>query len=392
MIGNRGDISSRWGILTAFHDLGVTGAVVFTDPGDDLPPTGYQAIPYGRLWNTLPTKVGWRALRQGHIITWSVGLDLQDDSSLAKLFYIFTTFLLYRSIGLSIWVLCQGAGPLETTRGRYLTSQILKLVDVFVARDPGTYALVRSISPGTDCILAHDAIFFPQLDVGLTTLNETQKSNIDSYFEPDGRPVIGINMRQWFHFVSSILPYELARKKFEQRSQDEMKILVDAFVALIQRLKEEKQARFLLVSAYKPDIVPWEDDTPWLKMIKDAFLDDEDIQVVESQLSVPEYFYLMSRLDMMIGMRLHSVLIALRFGVPAINISYTLKGKDIMDHLGLEAYVCSLDDFIATPEVVSSKAFEIFDQYDQVKTHVQTVVTQAMADNEAVLKELLSRL
>jgi polysaccharide pyruvyl transferase WcaK-like protein len=199
-------------------------------------------------------------------------------------------------------------------------------------------------------------------------------------------------MRQWFHFVSSILPYELARKEFEQRSQDEMRILVDAFVALIQRLKKDKQARFLLVSAYKPDVVPWEDDTPWLKMIKGAFLDDKDILVVESQLSVMEYFYLMSRLDMMIGMRLHSVLIALRFGVPAINISYTLKGKDIMDHLGLDTYVCSLDDFIATPEVVSSKVVEIFDQYDRVKTHVQAAITQAMTHNEAVLKELLSRL
>ena len=50
------------------------------------------------------------------------------------------------------------------------------------------------------------------------------------------------------------------------------------------------------------------------------------------------------KIDTIIGMRLHSCLLALMCGVPAISISYLPKCSDIMNDLGLSDFVIDVKD------------------------------------------------
>jgi polysaccharide pyruvyl transferase WcaK-like protein len=137
---------------------------------------------------------------------------------------------------------------------------------------------------------------------------------------------------------------------------------------------------------YEPGEEGWEDDSPWLEQIKSRFADDPDVVLLSGDLSIIELCELFSRFDLLIGARLHSALIALRAGVPAIHIADTLKGWDIYRNLGLADWIVDIGRVLQSPEVVIDKIERILsdpERFDRVRAAVEPVV----AVNERPLLE-----
>jgi len=105
---------------------------------------------------------------------------------------------------------------------------------------------------------------------------------------------------------------------------------------------------------------------------------------------MPAYFMLMKQLDLVIGMRLHTCLIAMRFGTPAINLNYTLKGKDILSHLGLGENSFELDDFMRSPTILSQRIKTVLGDQPAEKLKLDRAVQAAIDRNMAVLTSLVS--
>jgi polysaccharide pyruvyl transferase WcaK-like protein len=387
--GNLGDIASRWGVLRALKQLGEQDVTVFRHLEADVPPLPYRVLDYRPFHNLRLDHPACDALRRADTVLWAVGLDMQDDSSLARLLYLWAAFRFYRLLGLKIICLFQGAGPITTSAGRLVASAALAQVDTFVARDPGTFALIEILRPRTQRILAHDAIFLPGFEHDLNSVSVSEQAILDKFLQADGHPIIGVNLRQWFHFASSILPYQFSRGNYLKRSGPQMQGLIRAMTELVASLRSRQQARILLISAYQPGIHPWEDDLPWLEQVKAQFANDDEVVTVDSLLTMPAYFSLMSHLDLMIGMRLHASLVALRFGVPSINLSYTLKGGDILRHLGLPDSVADLRGFIESPQNVLERAESMLAARETEREKVRVAVAKAIEMNMSVLKDLL---
>ncbi len=388
ILGNRGDIASRWGVLLALRQLGIQDISIFCRAPEDMPEFCPIQLRYGRMRNLLPDREGLRALRHSDLILWAVGLDFQDDSSLAKLMYLSLMFYRFRQLGKPICILFQGAGPLTTRLGRFAAALALRQVDHFIARDPATLKLVNGLAgPRTKTALGYDAIFLPGFE------QEIQHLSAPAWYDAlwqSGRPVIGINLRQWFHFTSSLLPYELSRQNYLKRSQARMQELMAGMTACMQTLRQRYDARLLLLSAYQPGVVPWEDDLPWLEQLKAAFVGDAQVQLISQPLSMLLYYHLMSRLDLMIAMRLHSSLIALRFGVPAVNLSYTLKGRDIYQYLGLSDNVLDLPALLASPRSVLAPVERILANPQAERARTRQFIDQAVRQNMTILQDLLN--
>ncbi|NLP03359.1 MAG: hypothetical protein GX089_12755 [Fibrobacter sp.] len=149
--GNRGDIASRLGVLLTFRKEGVLDIVVSCRRKEEIFPSGYTAVPCGKLYNFLPSRAGLRVLLDCDAIIWTCGLDLQDDSSLLKLLHTFLLFLYYRILGKKIYVLNQGAGPINRKSGVFLTRLILSLTDLFITRDSRTHNLLSSTILRQNC-------------------------------------------------------------------------------------------------------------------------------------------------------------------------------------------------------------------------------------------------
>jgi polysaccharide pyruvyl transferase WcaK-like protein len=371
--------------------MGIQDVTVFRHRPEDIPELPYPALAYRPLRNLYLDRPAWQAFRRAETALWAVGLDMQDDSSLVRLLYLWVVFRMYRILGLRIICLFQGAGPINTPVGRLLARLALAEVDTFVARDPGTFALIKRLRPQTNTLLAHDAIFLPGFEQDIKALLPAEENLLAPLVSAQKQPTIGINLRQWFHFTSSLLPYQFAQTAYRRRSEKRMEALIDSMAEVIVRLRAQRAARILLISAYQPGVVPWEDDLPWLSRLKSHFANDENVLLVDSALSLPAYYALMSRLDLMIGMRLHSALIALRFGVPAINLSYTLKGGDIMNALGLKQNVIDLDGFLENPQAVSKRALAILSDWPAEHDHTLQCVEQAIQTNMALMQKLFNR-
>ncbi len=384
--GNRGDLASRWFMLEALRSYQHLEPIVFSYLPEDIP-TGIKRYPYGPLRNLLPTLKSWRDVWSAQKVCWAVGLDMQDDSSLVKLLYLWIVFTLYSLSGKEIWCCFQGAGPITTSVGRWLMKRILNRVKIFVARDPYSQHLVKTFATKTQVLLGHDAIFLPRQE-GYSTGNLENRSLLAELFSTE-RPVIGFNLRQWFHFSSSWLPYQFAQKRYRARSLPQMQVLVNKSIEVISTLRSKYNARVVLISAYQPSIEPWEDDLTWLAKVKVAFGTDEEVILLKEKLSMPLYFELMSRLTLTIGMRLHTTLLALRHGVPSLNLNYTLKGRAIVEYLGLSDYVIDLGDFLHSSEPVLQWVEKILPSREEQSKRINALVEVAITQNQALLDELL---
>jgi polysaccharide pyruvyl transferase WcaK-like protein len=382
---NRGDLASRLAIAEALFRRGMRPLVSAHRPEH----LGSLPLPrggLGRCFNLLPDAATARALRTARTVLWTAGLDLQDDSSLLKLLHLLLLFRGYRRRGKRIVALMQGAGPLETRAGRGLTRRILDLVDVFVARDRGTLSLLEGLGGGASLRRGHDGIFLDGWERMLT--QTTSDARVAALAGRSGdRPVVGVNLRLWFHFASSMVPYMFLRNTYLRRARPRMDELVAAVRALVRHLREEHDARVLLLSMYEPGVEPWEDDLPFLREVKEAFAGEEHVVLVEADLPILSFCRLLGELDLMIGMRLHSTLIALRMGTPAINLNYTLKGRAIYTDLGLADWIVDLETFMLEPGRVGALADAALADTD-LPARVRACVRAACGQNERILDDL----
>ena len=390
VLGNRGDIASRWGIINGLHHVGIKDVSVFCDSSNNVPRIYYPLYRYGKLRNLIFTNEGRKVLKSSDTVLWAGGHDFQDDSSLLKIVYLWVIFRIFHVLRLRIWCFSQGAGPINTSVGTMIVRSILKMVDIFIARDSGSLRLLQDIYPQGKYMFAHDGIFMPGLENALLDSDFELSRDFQNIFSNKGQLVVGFNIRMWFHFNSSILPYQVSKNSYKRRSKELMKEVVDASCETISKIRRIHNAKVVLISAYQPGVVSWEDDIPWLKQIKWNFQKDSEVILLDTQFSMPNYFKMMSLFDLVIAMRLHSALTALRFGVPSINLSYTLKGHDILNDLGLDDYVVSIEDFLRSPSIVLKKAQKIINEYNRHQDKVNNAVARAIAVNELVLKNLFA--
>jgi len=384
--GNRGDLASRLGILAALEQLGIRDIDVSCRHDTDIASLRLRTLRHGPLVNLVPPPSGLHVLRTARSVIWTGGLDLQDDSSLVKLVHTLIVFSLYRLLRLKIYVLMQGAGPLDSRLGRLLTRHILNRVHTFVVRDSDSFRLLRSLNSRCRLIPGYDGIFVGDLRPEDASPEELQA--IDRVCRRrTGGPLIGFNLRLWFHFTSDWIPYQFSRNRYLRRSTEKMAQLQAAAVRYLRLLRREIDAEILLISMYEPGVQPWEDDLGYLRRLKTEFPDDPAIRVVDIPLRMPAFTQFLSRLDLMVGMRLHSALVALRQGVPAINLNYTLKGRGILRDLGLGDCVIDVEQFMARPESALELTCRILDD-PAARQRVHEAVGAAVRRNGEVLRQL----
>jgi polysaccharide pyruvyl transferase WcaK-like protein len=385
--GNRGDIASRFGILEAFARRGTEFSVVFAASARHVPEMLRALImPYGPLYNLWPGFAGLRAIRRANAVVWTGGLDLQDDSSRIKLVHTWLVFTSYRLLGLRIMLALQGAGPLETRSGRWLARRVMSLVDLALVRDSGSFRLLSELADPARLRLAADGIFldgFPTRDA----LGPCPAA-IHAITDGAGRPVIGVNIRLWFHFASSWIPHQFATEASHRRAGASMVALVAALAEVVRHLRRRHDARVILISMYEPGTEPWEDDAPFLAQIKSHFADDAEVVLWQEDVSIEDLFRLFARFDLVIGVRLHSTLIALRAGVPAIHMSYTLKGRDIYADLGLSDWAIELEEAVRSPAAVARCADAVLAD-PQRFARVAAITAVRVAENELALSEAI---
>lgn len=318
-------------------------------------------------WN--PFAVAWALLRSDLLLSGGGGL-LQDVTGVRSIIYYLAVVMLARLLGKPVVYYAQGVGPVRSRVGRWLTRIVSNRVDLITVRDqaskedliamgvtrpplvvtadPVLALSPQQIAPGSgEALLAR-----LRSGAGGRQPGGGDGEQPAAEAEPPGQPrapeqkeegaakrTLGIVLRDW------------------QDHYDFKRIV--AVVA--DRLVREGWEVILVPFHYPVDLQACQ-EVSWLMQ--------EPNLLVRERLPVETLFSLMGRLDLVLGMRLHSLVMACVMRTPCVGISYDPKVERFLEACGqpVAGRVENLDAEKLYRELVGAweRRQEIISRLDQV--------------------------
>ena len=290
--GNLGDEA----ILFAFkswcekHLSGTELIVQSADPEGTRRDHGVRAV--GKF--SLPGVM--RALFQCDALVAPGGGLLQDATSSKSLLYYLWLMRMAQLLGKPVFLLSQGIGPLTRAAGRRRTALALRRCRHVAVRDEKSFELLKTLGvPGEIVDRSGD----------LVLLAEPGQGGDEDAQEPHGDTLrVGLSLRP---------------------NQD-LDHLVGVLLSCLLRMNEKQKLELRLFPLSRDEDLPLLDDFAARIMKRSPELPVRMIAGEQSGgLTVPEMEKAVSELDLMLGMRLHSLVFSARNGVPFIGLSYDPK-------------------------------------------------------------------
>lgn len=219
----------------------------------------------------------------------------QDVSGIGSPIYYGALIALAKLCGSPIFIYAQGLGPLKSVFSQVLTRHTWKLARYITVRDENSLSLAAGW--GLNATLSADPVWSLSPSPLPTTVNlpASKKSGI-----PEFRPLIGISLRE-----SAVL------------KNNHLKLLPQILKSSFPPATE-----FVLLPFQK------ESDLPLLQRLADNCGDlgvRANILNLDELTKASQWLSLIKKLDMLVGMRFHALLMALKGGCPVVGIPYDPK-------------------------------------------------------------------
>lgn len=250
------------------------------------------------------------AIKESDMLISGGGSLIQDATSFASLLYYLLVIYIAKKLGKKVFIFAQGYGPVNRNLSKKLAMYILNKVDFITLRDEDSKEdlLDLGISPSKIKVTADPVIGIEPSSIDQNIgKNILIKKGVD--FE---KPTIGLSIRSW---------------------RDEGRI-IEEFSHLIELFGDS--VNFVLIPYHKPHDVEISD-----KVLKNVSL--KNVFVIEEVLDPIKAFSIIKNLDLMIGMRLHSLIMASALYIPCIGVSYDPKVDRFLKMIG-NPYVFDIKD------------------------------------------------
>lgn len=213
-----------------------------------------------------------------------------------------------------------GVGPLKTTIGRKFIKMIANAAKVIAVRDEGSKQLLQRIGVKKPIHVIMDPAFY-------VPFTEEQHKN--------SKPLkIGVTAITYFH--RSYWP-----------THDEAKYggyIKGMAENLDHILDKEPDAEIQFFATKHPF------DTNTTKDIRELMRHKERTAVCDRMLTHREIINLIAEQDMVIGTRLHSLILSIVAKTPVIAVGYHDKVTDVMDAVGCKDYTLTIDQVSNDPD------------------------------------------
>ncbi len=242
-----------------------------------------------------------RAVKRCDMLISGGGSLLQDVTSSKSLLYYLAIIRLAKHYGKKVFIYSQGIGPIDRAANRRATARVLRQVDGIVVRDERSANLLGEIGVPRAVITADPVLRMPQVD------KARGKAALRKAGVPEQRGLtVGWAIRE--------------------RDAN------GAFVAEIRKcilwLRERYNAESVLIPFH------YEEDLAVCRAIA-AQTDGAAVCLQEKYLS-EDMLSIIGNMDILTGVRLHSLIYAAIMGVPMIGISYDPKCTAFLRSVGME--------------------------------------------------------
>ena len=294
-----------------------------------------------------------RSYRSADVIVSSPGGYLNSYYGFSR---VAVTLITAKILGKKTAVYAQSVGPLNK-RDTYLLRLLSKFTDVICARDNFSFDLLKKLKIKTTKIQQLvDAAF-------LLPFNKHDRDR------PSGK--VAVSVRSWKHDNRDPQKYfELIKGIVGELIAMNYKI---EFVSTCQGIAgyiDDQKVAAEIVNELTPE------------QQKSVIVDEEYHKLNGLQEKLRQY-------DAVIGTRMHMCILSMINGVPAFNISYEVKGKEMYNSLGLSDFCI---DYNEAPETARLKLLNFILTLPACSKNLESLITEQNRKAEDDFKNFMARL
>lgn len=281
--------------------------------------------------------------RKSDLVLCGGGGLFQDDDSLIKMPYWAARLLLVRLFSRRIAGYSIGAGPLQAWTSRLAGRIALSCLDPITVRDHGARETLQPLTAKKIRVIPDPALL---LTPGSGEQAEAllRKNGVPL----DGRPLICVALRQWFHKRRSWIPHKYVFKLGlnRTRGQEQCEQMIDLVSRALNTLAEQTDTFFVFMPTYN---VEHENDAAICQQTIDRMQSGNAALI---RIDDPrQYQAILGKMQLVLTARMHAAILAAGMGVPAIGLAYNQKFKGFFSLLGREDAVIPLDHLVASNDV-----------------------------------------
>jgi polysaccharide pyruvyl transferase CsaB len=352
---NAGDDTVLYGIISSLtkHIPDAELAVLSNTPAETQDLFGIPAYNRWRMSSII------QQLKKSDLLVMGGGSLLQDATSPRSVIYYLGIVMMAKMLGKPVIFYAQGIGPITRTISKQLIRMIVNQVDIITVRDEQSGEDLKSfgVAKAPIYVTADPAVTInpKQIDISFG------QSIIQKYKPGTTKPVLTISVRSW---------------KNEQQYKETIAQFADE---AIRRGWEV----FFLPMQNPADIAPSEDI---IKLMKEP-----GGVLIEEKMNFKQIFSFIGASQFVLGMRLHSVILAAVMNIPFAGISYDPKMDRFVQRLGMSSagHIKDLqyESLLANVEPLWN---DLAGTREHIQNHIGTLVQDAEKSSRLAV-ELLHR-
>lgn len=349
---NSGDEALLFAILTTLRkirpDLDVT--VLSKNPEDTTRVYGVKSIFRYNFIKVI------REMRNSKMLLFGGGSLLQDVTSGKSILYYLAIIFLAQHNKMKTMLYANGVGPITKKYSRFLAKRILNKVDLITLRDDKSDEELKRLGVSQPkIIITADPAF--TIDAH-TSMSGRYLTNIAGV--PDDTKLCIVSLRSWMH-----------------ASPD--------FISEMAKLLDDMIDNHNLYPLFVPLQYPADlsvSVSVMQKMKNHAY-------VINRELTVPEMFSVLSEAQLIIGMRLHSLIYATTLEIPALALVYDPKVSAFMESLNQPDWVNVETFSFGDAKVVLDRLIENKDARRDQLLHTNAILKKTAEKNAIYAIDLL---
>ena len=345
---NLGDDALLYTILRDLYDLKPDiRALVLTNK----PKQGREICLANTEYRFNPIKLRC-VLKRNKMLLFGGGSLIQDATSAKSLYYYLHVLKLAKKYGNKVYIFANGLGPISGKNIEKAKKELMR-ADKITLRDEESAKVLKEICPGLSFEVTADPA------IGLLGSRAEFERLKKEFSVPCGVPLIGVSIRDW----------KKTDTDFEEKLTSVLNKLYDEF-ALVP---------VLIPMKYPTDIA-----------ISERIKNKLGFGIIiDRKTEISEAVSIISGMDIILGMRLHTLVFAAGNAVPCIGITYDPKVTGFMHYIGQER-VLSAKDF--DTEKAYGYVSEIMHNKDEIKKNLSEKAQELRAlaaKNSEIAIELL---
>ncbi|HOJ11897.1 MAG TPA: polysaccharide pyruvyl transferase CsaB [Clostridiales bacterium] len=240
-----------------------------------------------------------KAMRKSRMFMYGGGTLIQENTSTRSLIYYLGMIWAAKKAGLKVMLYANGIEPINKYINKRLTGNIMNRVDIITLREQASKTELEKLSINKpEIIVTAD----PAFTLAPSKDSETERIFIDEGIGIDG-PFIGFSARKW----------------------DGYKKYVDVIARSADYVVDQYGAKPVFIPMQQPE------DLLIIKSIVAKM--KHRGYIFENKYNVSQVMGITSKLDMLIGMRLHALIFAVSLGIPVVGLVYEPKVAWFLDYI-----------------------------------------------------------